>query len=69
MEPQYPLPYSEKPTAGPYPEPQESSPHSNAVFLTYILILSSDQRLGFPSTVPRMRPDPKTCITFLNNLV
>jgi hypothetical protein len=49
MKPKYSLPCSQQPTIGPYPEPDESSPHINAVSLRFILILSSHLRLGLPS--------------------
>jgi hypothetical protein len=32
MEPEGSLPRSQKPTAGPYPEPDESSPHLPTLF-------------------------------------
>jgi len=44
MEPEVSLPYSQQPTAGPYPEPDESSPHPPT--LRSILILLSHLGLG-----------------------
>jgi hypothetical protein len=32
MEPEGSLPYSQQPAAGPYPEPDESSPHLPTLF-------------------------------------
>jgi hypothetical protein len=48
MEPEGSLPCSQKPSTGPYPEPDESRPY-HPVFLRSILILSTHLRLGLPS--------------------
>jgi hypothetical protein len=47
MEPEGSLPCSKKPSTGPYPEPNQSSPHHP--ILRSILILSTHLRVGLPS--------------------
>jgi hypothetical protein len=56
MEPEGSLPCSKQPSAGHYPEPDESNPHRPDLFpqdpffnIYIILILSSHVRLGIPS--------------------
>jgi hypothetical protein len=49
MEPEGSLSCSEEPATGPNPEPDESNPHPETLFLSPILILSSHLRLGLPS--------------------
>jgi hypothetical protein len=46
MESKGSLPYSQDPTTGLYPEPDEVTPHTYTLFLRSILILSSHVRLG-----------------------
>jgi hypothetical protein len=48
---------SQEPTTGPYPEPDESNPHTTHIFVRSVLIFSSYLYLGlasgfFPSGVP-----------------
>jgi hypothetical protein len=43
MEPECPLPCSEEPATGPYPEPDESSPHTPSSFSKIILTLPTFQ--------------------------
>jgi len=50
MEPEGSLPCSQDPATGPYPEPDESSPHlPTLLLLRSILTLPSRPRLGLPS--------------------
>jgi hypothetical protein len=43
------LPHSQEPATSPYTEPNQSSPYPHPTTRTWILILSSHLRLGFPS--------------------
>jgi hypothetical protein len=50
MEPEGSLPYSQEPYTSPYPEPDISSPyHPHPISLRFILILSTQLRLGLRS--------------------
>jgi hypothetical protein len=49
MEPQVLLQISQEASTDPYAELDESSPHSNHILVSYILILYTHLRLGPPS--------------------
>jgi len=49
MQPQGSLSCSQGPATGPYPEPDETSPHFHPISLRSILLLSSNLRLGLPN--------------------
>jgi hypothetical protein len=51
MEPDGSLPWSEEPSAGPYPEPDKSSPYLPTLSLKSILELSLHLRLDLPSSL------------------
>jgi hypothetical protein len=51
MEPEGSLAPSQKPSTGPYPEPDQSSPYTPS-YLSSIVILSSRLRLGIPNCPP-----------------
>jgi hypothetical protein len=48
MEPKGSLPYSQDPSTGPYPKPDQSNP-SHPISLRSILMLSTHEGLGLPS--------------------
>jgi hypothetical protein len=49
MEPEGPLPCSQEPSTGPYPEPDQFSPYHPILSLRSILILFTHLWLGLPS--------------------
>jgi hypothetical protein len=49
MESEDSLQYSQDPSTGPYPEPDETNPHPQSYLSKIILILSFHLRLGLPS--------------------
>jgi hypothetical protein len=51
MEPESSLPYSQEPVTGLYPMQDESSPYGNPMSLKSVLILSSQLRIGLPSSL------------------
>jgi hypothetical protein len=53
MEPEGSLPCSQEPATGTHPEPDESSPHPDSLFLTMHFIASGYLRLGLPNALFR----------------
>jgi hypothetical protein len=59
------LPYSQEPATGPYPEPDESSPHPPTVSYRCILILPLHLRQAIPSGLLRSSFPTKILCAFL----
>jgi hypothetical protein len=79
MEPEVLMPYSQGPATGPYPEPDESSPHPQPVYLYISPSMPRSSVRSFPFTFsdihfpsPRssqwIRPIPRPCVTFCNKM-
>jgi hypothetical protein len=68
MEPEVSLPYSQKPSTGPYPEPDRSSPYHPILSKIY-LILSTYLRLGFRYLFPHYVQRSKYKISYLRSFI